>query len=310
MRSLLVLLFSVFFCASLHAEVLTVDSLVGLKALGFSDSEIKEQIIQSGHTVNLSDVDLVALKNAGFSEALINFIRHPEETVHKTDNQPAGIGQDRLQPISKTQDGSPGSGSPQTPHPINAPAEEPPENTQSPSVTPDIPKVVFSEQVLLIQQHLNQLGYNAGVEDGIMGSKTSAAIRNFQANSGITVDGQPSAQLLVLLAQQVRQDGGRVQRYQNVHQQLIGGWQTLYQGNYGYPTQMYLDLLDDGTFASSSTSSMGYAEGSGTYQVQGNTLILRNEYGQVENYTFRVQGQQLIVHMPQVGAEVVFTRYE
>ena len=304
MRSLLVLLFSVFFCTGLHAEVLTVDSLVGLKALGFSESEIKEQIIQSGHTINLSDVDLAALKNAGFSEALINFIRHAEETAHEADNQPAGTGQDRLQPISKTQEGSSGSGLPQTRQPITAPSEEPS------SVAPAIPKVVFSEQVLLIQQQLNQLGYNAGIEDGIMGSKTATAIRSFQANSGITVDGQPSAQLLVLLAQQVQQDGGRRQGHQSIYQQLIGGWQTLYQGNYGYPTQMYLDLLDDGTFASSSTSSMGYAEGGGTYQIQGNTLILRNEYGQTENYTFRIQGQQLIVHMPQVGAEVVFTRYE
>jgi peptidoglycan hydrolase-like protein with peptidoglycan-binding domain len=41
-----------------------------------------------------------------------------------------------------------------------------------------------------MQMLLNDLGYNAGVEDGIMGSKTRSAIRAYQQSRGISADGQ------------------------------------------------------------------------------------------------------------------------
>ncbi len=40
-----------------------------------------------------------------------------------------------------------------------------------------------------IQKRLNQLGYTAGVVDGIMGVKTLSAIRNFQSDNHLIVDG-------------------------------------------------------------------------------------------------------------------------
>lgn len=47
-----------------------------------------------------------------------------------------------------------------------------------------------------IQSGLNELGYDAGPADGVMGGKTRAAIRDYQKDRGARVDGQPSRALL------------------------------------------------------------------------------------------------------------------
>ena len=47
---------------------------------------------------------------------------------------------------------------------------------------------------------LNELGYDAGTADGLMGSKTRNAIRSFQAHSGVAVSGEPTAELYNALA--------------------------------------------------------------------------------------------------------------
>lgn len=52
-----------------------------------------------------------------------------------------------------------------------------------------------------IQQELNALGYQAGPADGLAGKKTRQAIRAFQKQAGVRVDGQPSVELLELLRQ-------------------------------------------------------------------------------------------------------------
>lgn len=43
--------------------------------------------------------------------------------------------------------------------------------------------------VVALQEKLNKLGYNAGKEDGIYGSKTEDAVRKFQKDNGLTEDG-------------------------------------------------------------------------------------------------------------------------
>lgn len=50
--------------------------------------------------------------------------------------------------------------------------------------------------VIAIQQQLNRLGYEAGSEDGFMGAETRSAITTFQQDTGLTVDGKPSKNLL------------------------------------------------------------------------------------------------------------------
>ncbi len=45
------------------------------------------------------------------------------------------------------------------------------------------------DDVRALQATLNQLGFDAGREDGILGERTERAVRDFQRNSGLTVDG-------------------------------------------------------------------------------------------------------------------------
>ena len=52
-----------------------------------------------------------------------------------------------------------------------------------------------------IQRQLGQIGYNPGPVDGMMGRKTRSAIRSYQRKSGLSIDGEPSAQLLAHLEQ-------------------------------------------------------------------------------------------------------------
>ncbi|HXP74829.1 MAG TPA: peptidoglycan-binding domain-containing protein [Stellaceae bacterium] len=47
-----------------------------------------------------------------------------------------------------------------------------------------------------IQTGLQHLGYSPGAADGRMGPKTAAAIRKYQQDNGMTVDGQPSQAVL------------------------------------------------------------------------------------------------------------------
>jgi peptidoglycan hydrolase-like protein with peptidoglycan-binding domain len=276
------------------AEQLTVESLIGLKELGFSEAEIQQQVTRSGTAVHLTDVEVDSLKNAGFSEATIQFLRNPQPAT-TAPALPAGIGEDRLLPRQP----------PTEPEPPQQPVAEPPEIQPPPAPRPP---AVSREQLLEIQQTLNALGYDAGVADGIMGRRTAAAIRNFQRDTGITLDGKASPQLLMQLRVQLKQSGG-VRPHHGQPQRLVGSWQSVYQGSYGYSTEMYLDLFPDGSFTSSSSSAMGYAEVSGTYTVQSNVLTLLNQYGQTEDYPFRLQGKQLIVRMPGIAEEVIFSRY-
>lgn len=53
-----------------------------------------------------------------------------------------------------------------------------------------------------IQQLLNQLDYDAGPVDGVIGQRTEQAIRDYQADAGLPVDGQPSKVLLARLQEE------------------------------------------------------------------------------------------------------------
>lgn len=53
--------------------------------------------------------------------------------------------------------------------------------------------------VLAVQQALTLKGYDVGVPDGIVGPKTTAAIRSYQQKSGLEVDGSVSSALLQAL---------------------------------------------------------------------------------------------------------------
>ena len=61
----------------------------------------------------------------------------------------------------------------------------------------------FDETVYRTQVMLNQLGYPAGVEDGLWGRKTGNALKNFAAETGTDFSGKISEELLVELGSQL-----------------------------------------------------------------------------------------------------------
>jgi membrane-bound lytic murein transglycosylase B len=50
-----------------------------------------------------------------------------------------------------------------------------------------------------LQESLNAKGYSSGEPDGILGSNTRKAIRQYQKAEGLIADGFPSGQLLQAL---------------------------------------------------------------------------------------------------------------
>jgi len=58
---------------------------------------------------------------------------------------------------------------------------------------------VSRAQTLELQQTLNDLGYESGKPDGVVGPATTRAIRSFQASRGLLADGYPNQQLFKLL---------------------------------------------------------------------------------------------------------------
>jgi membrane-bound lytic murein transglycosylase B len=59
-----------------------------------------------------------------------------------------------------------------------------------------LPKVRFSTQdIKQLQSGLQQLGFDAGKPDGIIGPATRDAIRDYQLKTGLVADGFPSEEL-------------------------------------------------------------------------------------------------------------------
>ncbi|MDF2097375.1 peptidoglycan-binding domain-containing protein [Aquibaculum arenosum] len=69
-----------------------------------------------------------------------------------------------------------------------------------------------SRNVLDIQARLNRLGYQAGPEDGMMGSQTRRAIEAYQSDEGLLVTGEPSQSLLNHIEESVEQRFGRAEQ--------------------------------------------------------------------------------------------------
>lgn len=75
------------------------------------------------------------------------------------------------------------------------PAEAGTPQTTPPS-RPDIDSLSDRERLTETQRELNRLGYDAGPTDGVMGSRTSSAIRQYQADMDLAVTGRASNDLL------------------------------------------------------------------------------------------------------------------
>ena len=60
----------------------------------------------------------------------------------------------------------------------------------------EMPDVMRGAYILSIQEALKAHGYHVGPIDGVVGSKTKGAIRQYQRDAGLPVDGVPTKELL------------------------------------------------------------------------------------------------------------------
>ena len=84
--------------------------------------------------------------------------------------------------------------------PACRPDGPPGRSRSAPDFAPDA-----SERVGEVQRKLNRLGHGAGAADGLFGPITDAAVRRFQADSGLVVDGAVGPRTLGQLRSRIRQ---------------------------------------------------------------------------------------------------------
>jgi hypothetical protein len=75
----------------------------------------------------------------------------------------------------------------------------------APDPSPPAETLSGRQLVAEVQRELNRLGYEAGPVDGLMGTRSRNAIRDYQGTVGLAQDGQPTAALLARLRQTERE---------------------------------------------------------------------------------------------------------
>ncbi len=75
----------------------------------------------------------------------------------------------------------------------------------APEPAPPVETLSGRQLVAEVQRELNRLGYQAGPVDGLMGTRSRNAIRDYQGTVGLAQDGQPTPALLARLRQTGRE---------------------------------------------------------------------------------------------------------
>jgi type II secretory pathway predicted ATPase ExeA len=83
------------------------------------------------------------------------------------------------------------------------------------------PLLVELNNIALAQSRLNALGYKAGAVDGVVGPRTRAAIRRFQADAGLPVDGRISDPLITALRRQSTRSNFRTQGREKPRRRIL-----------------------------------------------------------------------------------------
>jgi membrane-bound lytic murein transglycosylase B len=68
---------------------------------------------------------------------------------------------------------------------------------------PDLPKYSLAD-IKLLQESLNQLGFNVGEADGILGPATRVGVRDFQASENMIADGFPDQQVIDAVRRKIK----------------------------------------------------------------------------------------------------------
>lgn len=80
----------------------------------------------------------------------------------------------------------------------------------APEPSPPAEGLSGRQLVAEVQRELNRLGYEAGPVDGLMGTRSRNAIRDYQGRVGLAQDGQPTTALLARLRQAGREPAATV----------------------------------------------------------------------------------------------------
>ncbi|MEN8114160.1 MAG: peptidoglycan-binding domain-containing protein [Actinomycetota bacterium] len=96
----------------------------------------------------------------------------------------------------------------------------------------------------VIQQELQALGHFYGEPDGILGPVTEEALREFQTEAGITVDGEYGPQTYDALAEALEQNADFVERFQKDLTEL-GLYKGPIDGDYGSGTVKAVEKLQE-----------------------------------------------------------------
>ncbi|MCH4564209.1 peptidoglycan-binding protein [Halomonas sp. EGI 63088] len=80
----------------------------------------------------------------------------------------------------------------------------------APEPSPPVETLSGRQLVAEVQRELNRLGYEAGPVDGLMGTRSRNAIRDYQGTVGLAQDGQPTTALLARLRQTGREPAATV----------------------------------------------------------------------------------------------------
>jgi len=315
--------------ASAAAAPMTVDDVIRLKQMGFSEAEIQAEMGRIGEPLMLSEDDVKALHEAGFSEQLIVFLRNPKQAPSpQPAAPPGGSGQENLAPTPAPAPTPAAAPQPQPTPPTQAPAPVAvPQPQPTPPTAASRPETPPSEKppstqsagpppqlVARVQEYLTLLGYQPGPVDGVMGERTRRAIEKYQRDHALPADGRPAEQLVAhmrdALLQRPQEPRPAQPSKSTATQTLVGSSAAQQVDQMGNVLEFYLELLSDGTFNSVTTGMGRYAEAQGVYEVRGRQLLVRNQYGQTAVYNFRLEANRLVLDMPENGLTITYTRQE
>ncbi len=91
---------------------------------------------------------------------------------------------------------------------------------------------------------------------------------------------------------------------------ITGYWQASTQDETGDQMRLTVAFYPDGYFEFSEETFDMIGGVAGQYQVQGSRILLKDEFGESESYQFQIQGNTLLVQMPEYGGTVRFARMQ